>query len=147
MRKKVRYAAGTLGVVGVIQAFGLPAPTALAAGRPCSARVTDVAAGGMAGAINYSRDIGCINRVDGFVPGSHEVLSMRVKFYRSGAQYGPTVYVDDGLYGDPIATSTTWVYSPPHPTGIGKVCEAIVSAGSAHHVRYGPTCQSTGYTG
>lgn len=147
MKKKVRYAAGTLSAFGVMPALGLAAPPALANGPACSARVVDTGANGMHGAINFSRDIGCVNNVNGFVPGSHEVLSMRIRFYRNNAQLGPTHYTHDGIYGTPIGSSTTWRYQPAHQTGIGKVCEAIVSSGTAHHPRYGAVCQSTGYTG
>jgi hypothetical protein len=167
MKKKVRYAAGALGALGVMPALALVTPGAAAAAQapPRTGKTVSLAplvpaatctgtghaklptnGNGMDGVIVFSKDNGCIYRVDGFVPGAHSSLSMRVRYYKGGAQYGPTHYVG----WSPIGTnsiSTVWVSSPnPRPTSIGKVCEAIVSPGMAHKVKYGPVCESTGHT-
>ena len=173
MKKKVRYAAGAFGALGVMPALGLAAPAATAAtqapaavhapvatgktvklvaaqpenaGAPaCNARVASTKKNGLTGDIAFSRDNGCINRVVGFLPGDEVSLTMRVRFYAFGTQIGPTHYNRNVTYKSFLG-STVWSYNPVHSSGISKVCEAIVSS-PHHYVTAGPTCQQTGYSG
>ena len=173
MRKKVRYAAGAFGALGVMPALGLTATAATAATQApaavhapvatgktvklaaaqlenaaapaCSARNVLTKKNGMTGGINFSRDIGCINHVTGFQVGDDVSLSMRVRLYAFGTQVGPTHYTHNVKFISAI-NSTVWSYVPGHPTGITQVCEAIVSRGKSHYMFGGPTCQQTGYS-
>jgi hypothetical protein len=165
--KKVRYAAGALGAVGVMPALGLMAPAANAAiAQPAAATgktvntavlLPDAAActarhshsstesgGGLIrfrGYIAYSRDTGCIGQVIGHVYGNTgSGIDMRVRFYDNGLKKTQLIAGTINKVNDSISYS----YSPFYPHA-KMVCETPVYTNGDSVTS--PACETTGYTG
>jgi hypothetical protein len=166
LMKKVRYAAGALGALGVMPTLGLVTPAATAAtpppartgktvslapatNAPCDARkALGGPKGNFSASIHFSRDIGCIGEVSGTLHNNtHTGLWMRVRSYANGHQVGPTRFNKSGhIHNTSGHHSITWS-SSPFTRGIQQVCEAVVAAAASNTVINGggPVCETTGF--
>jgi hypothetical protein len=169
LMKKVRYAAGALGALGVMPALGLVTPAATAAttthaptrtgktvslvpatSAPCDARhaLGGPGTGRFSASITFSRDIGCIGEVSGDLHNDTNTgLWMRVRSYANGNQVGPTRFNKSGhIHNTSGHHSITWS-SFPFTRGIQQVCEAVVPAAAPGTVINGggPVCERTGF--
>ncbi len=168
MKKKVRYAAGALGALGMMPAVGLAALPATAATHtpaatgktvaaqlpnapavlPCLDHYVPGSGPNLTGNIYVSHLHGCVGEVGAYVSGNHTAYDMRVRYYHKGTQIYPTSYYQNGIYSPPHGL-TVWSAYPKSPlkTGVTQVCQAITTTGPGFTVKDGPICENTGYTG
>ncbi len=172
MKKKVRYAAGDLGALGVMPALGLVTPAAataatqapartgksvslapLATANTCPGDAHQVSSGtnfdSFLGSISYSIDNGCIGRVHGALSLTSTHWWLRVRAYATpGGKPTKSYYNKNGHIKGPIMdpTSISWT-SNPHIPGIKQICEAAVKSGNPAKGIFGPVCESTYYKG
>jgi hypothetical protein len=158
--KKVRYAAGALGALGVVPALGLITPAATAAttqasataGKTvtllpgtdhCNTRHAHEIKPRMKGYIAFSRDEGCIGSVIGhYYADAKRGRDMRVRYYGGNlalvSEREVTGTIHHHNHSISFRSNSVYLYH------IEQVCETIVSDNNKVVIA-GPACQDTGW--